>query len=58
MRYKLEVVIHKLDGTTVEEKDNEPRSKIKLLDAITSSLRRHESFAGTLTFTVTVDRAE
>jgi hypothetical protein len=58
MRYKLEVTIYRLDGTIAEEKDNEPRSKIKLLDAITSSLRRHESFAGTLTFTVTVDRTE
>ena len=57
MRYKLEVTIHKLDGTTVEEKDNEPRTKIKLLDAITSSLRRHENFAGSFAINIVVDRS-
>jgi hypothetical protein len=57
MRYKLATTIHRLDGTTVEEKDDEPRSKLKLLDTITHTLRRHESFAATLTFTVTIDRA-
>jgi hypothetical protein len=57
MRYKLEVTIYRLDGTTVEEKDDEPRTKIKLLDGITSALRRHEHFASTLTFHVVVDRS-
>jgi hypothetical protein len=57
MRYKLEVVIHKLDGTVVEEKDDEPRSKIKLLDAITSSLRRNENFAGSFAINIVVDRS-
>jgi hypothetical protein len=57
MRYKLEVTIHKLDGTTVEEKDDEPRSKIKLLDMVASALRRHESFAGSFAINIVVDRS-
>jgi hypothetical protein len=57
MRYTLEVTVHRLDGTTAEEKDNEPRSKIKLLDAITSSLRRHENFAGSFAINIVVDRS-
>jgi hypothetical protein len=57
MKYTLAMTIHRLDGTTVEEKDNEPRSKIKLLDAITSALRRHENFAGSLIVSIVVDRS-
>jgi hypothetical protein len=57
MKYTLEVVIHRLDGTIAEEKDDEPRSKIKLLDAITSSLRKHESFASSFAINIVVDRS-
>jgi hypothetical protein len=57
MRYKLETVVHRLDGTTVGEKDDEPRSKIKLLDMIASALRRHENFAGSFAINIVVDRS-
>ena len=56
-RYALHVSINRLDGTTVEEKDNELRTKIKLLDAITSSLRKHESFASSFAINIVVDRS-
>jgi hypothetical protein len=56
-RYALHVSINRLDGTTVEEKDNELRTKIKLLDAIAHELQKHEDFASSVIFTVVANRA-
>jgi hypothetical protein len=56
MNYSLQVIINRLDGTIVVERDNVLRSKIKLLDAIAELLQKHESFMGSAVITVTVER--
>jgi hypothetical protein len=57
MRYALQVIVHKLDGTTMEEKDNVLRTQGKLLDAIAHELRKHEDFASSFVITVVANRA-
>jgi hypothetical protein len=56
MRYALHVLINRLDGTTMEEKDNELRTQGKLLDAIAHELRKHEDFTSSFVITVVADR--
>ena len=56
MNYTLQVIINRLDGTIVVEKDNVPRTRVKLLDAIVAMLQKHEDFAGSFVITVTAER--
>jgi hypothetical protein len=56
MNYSLQVIVNRLDGQIVVERDNVPRSKIKLLDAIVAVLQKHEDFAGSFVITVTAER--
>ena len=56
MRYALQVIINRLDGTTMEEKDNVLRTQGKL-DAIAHELRKHEDFASSFVITVVANRA-
>jgi hypothetical protein len=56
MRYKLEVVIHRLDGTT-EKKESVLQTRAETLYAIAQELR-NDDFVNSFVFTVTVDRAE
>jgi hypothetical protein len=55
MRYKLEVTIHRLDGTT-EEKASVQATRAEALYTIAQELR-HDDFVNSFVFNVTVDRA-
>ena len=56
MRYALQVTVNNLDGTTLEEKANELRTKDKLSDAIYHVLQKHEDFASSFVITIVIER--
>jgi hypothetical protein len=55
MRYKLETVTHKLDGTT-EKKESVLQTRAETLYVIAQALR-HDAFVSSFVFTVVADRS-
>jgi hypothetical protein len=55
MKYALEIVTHRLDGTT-EKKNSELATRAETLFAIAQELR-HDDFVSSFIFTVVADRS-